>query len=106
MTGLSGSAGIAVVLAEKAIVSTDSRYCIAADKHVYCGWEIYCPGNSTAVIKFITDNTQAGDKIGANPFLFTTSSWNRYSDGLKDSNIILEERNLIALGAHKLLVIE
>ena len=73
MTGLTGSAGIAAVINNKAVVSTDSRYCIQAEIQVYCDWEIFCPGSRTQVIQFIAENTKSGDKIGANPFLFTST---------------------------------
>ena len=91
MTGLSGSAGTAVVTATSAAVVTDSRYCIAAEKEVYCDWEIICPGSSSNARKWLSDNLQRKDKVGADPFLFTESSWNAYKNHLDDYEIDLVE---------------
>ena len=54
MTGLTGSAGTAVVLKNgKAAIATDDRYCIQAAQQVYCGWEIICPGARNDIVDFI-----------------------------------------------------
>ena len=82
MTGLAGSAGIAIVIGTKALVSTDSRYCIQADVQVYCNWDIHCPGSEVDAIEYIIANSNSGDVIGANPFLFTPTTWSSYSNGL------------------------
>ena len=97
MSGLTGSAGIAVVLADKAILATDGRYCLQSNIQVYCNWDISCPGGEAEAIEYILANTNAGDLIGANPLLFTQSAWDRYSDALATKSVILQERNIYAI---------
>jgi len=93
MTGLSGSAGVSVVTATSAAVVTDSRYCIAAEKEVYCGWEIICPGSSANAREWLSENLKKNDTVGADPFLFTESSWKSYENHLNNFGIIVHEDN-------------
>ena len=123
ITGLTGSAGNAIVLKDSALVTTDSsqslkfknisllklktwkivfkwyvfnfhRYCIQAVKQVYCEWDIKCPGSTTDIKNFVSDRKEKIQKIGANPFLFTKSTWESYETSFKTDGIELVKDRL------------
>ncbi len=87
LTGFTGSAGVAAVLAGKAAVFTDGRYTIQlaqqADK------KIYALENSTKApyARWIADNAAAGQVIGYDPWLHTPKQ-------IDDMEKILSEKNI------------
>ena len=70
------------------------RYCIQAVKQVYCEWDIKCPGSTTDIKNFISDRKEKIKKIGANPFLFTKSTWESYETSFKTDGIELVKDRL------------
>jgi len=99
ISGLKGSAGEAIVLKNSAALKTDSRYCDSIPHQMDCNWETFCPGSTQNLIDFVGQELGTGAKIGADPFLFTESSWNYYQDGLSAKNIelIAINENLVDL---------
>lgn len=89
ISGLKGSAGEAIVLKNGAALKTDSRYCDSIPNQMDCNWETFCPGSTQNLIDFAAQELGTGAKIGADPFLFTESSWNYYHDGFGAKNIHL-----------------
>ncbi len=71
LTGFTGSAGTALVLADKAAILTDGRYTIQlvqqADKALYAFENI----PATSVAKWLGENAAAGNSIGYDPWLMT-----------------------------------
>lgn len=67
ISGFTGSAGTAVVTRDKAILWTDGRYFVQAEKELkYTGFELYKMGNPDypTLIEFLVDNVKANGKIG------------------------------------------
>ncbi len=71
LTGFTGSAGLAVVLTNKAVVMSDGRYTIQLKDEVDATQ--FSVADSTKIFtgKWLTDNAQNGANIGYDPKLFT-----------------------------------
>ncbi len=69
LTGFSGSAGTAVVLADKAAVISDGRYTLQLANQTDPA--IYSTSTDIQVHDWIATNLQAGGKLGYDPWLFT-----------------------------------
>ena len=99
ISGLHGSAGEAVVLESGAALKTDSRYCESVKVEVDCNWNTFCPGSMKDLVNFVGEETkgQVDVKIGADPFLFTESSWKSYETELAkfDITLVAIEENLV-----------
>ena len=76
LTGFTGSAGMAIVLAERAAIFIDGRYTLQAADEVDA--RLFAARHLTRepADKWLADTLQAGDKLGYDPWLHTT-------DGLK-----------------------
>jgi len=82
LTGFTGSAGMAVVLAEKAAFFTDGRYTLQAKAEVAPGFELY---NSSEVTpeSWIHEHTLNGAFLGYDPMLHTLASIRRYEQATR-----------------------
>lgn len=87
LTGFTGSAGIAAVLKEKAVVLSDGRYTIQLKNEVNNA--LYDTGNSveSSIENWIVKHTDAGLKIGFDPWLHTTQQIEKMRDVLKLASI-------------------
>ena len=73
LSGFQGSAGTAVVLADKAAIFTDGRYTIQVRKQVDgTQWE-YVAVPATSVADWLAGNVEGGDVIGYDPWLHTAA---------------------------------
>src|SRR5579872_2577461 len=73
LTGFTGSAGLAIVLSQKAAVFVDGRYTLQAGKQVDPkAWQVASlvdpPPES-----WLTDHLKAGDRLGFDPWLHTSA---------------------------------
>ena len=85
LTGFTGSAGAAVVLADKAAVFVDGRYTVQAesqvDKSVFAIEHLVdMPPN-----QWLAKNAKAGDRIGYDPWLHTSESVERLKQAAADA---------------------
>ena len=83
LTGFTGSAGMAVVLIQKAAVFVDGRYTLQATKQVdTAAWEVASlidpPPES-----WIAANLAAGDRLGFDPWLHTSAAAERLAKACK-----------------------
>jgi Xaa-Pro aminopeptidase len=81
LTGFSGSAGIAVVLGDKAAIFVDGRYMLQVREQI--DTDLFDPLNS-GVVKlsdWIADNAQSGAHIGYDPWLHTPDGLARMLPG-------------------------
>src|SRR6476469_3368605 len=77
LTGFTGSAGLAVVLAQEAAVFVDGRYTLQAAKQVDGqAWEIE-PLADPPPAHWLTTHLQAGDRLGFDPWLHTSAAAER-----------------------------
>ncbi len=74
LTGFGGSAGSAIVMADKAAIFTDGRYTIQVRDQVDGKFYDYVSVAETSPIDWIKANSIAGDVIGFDPWLHT-SDW-------------------------------
>jgi Xaa-Pro aminopeptidase len=97
LTGFTGSAGLAVVLTQKATVFVDGRYTLQAAKQVDPGaWEVASlidppPEN------WLTANLNDGDRLGFDPWLHTSAAAERLAKACKKAGaeLIAVESNPI-----------
>ena len=71
LTGFEGSAGAAVVLADKAAVFTDGRYTLQVREQVPGELFDYVSVPQTPTTDWLAANARAGDRIGYDPWLHT-----------------------------------
>ena len=71
LTGFGGSAGSAVVLAEKAAIFTDGRYTLQVREQVSGEDYAYIPVPQDSVAGWLGRETAAGQRIGYDPWLHT-----------------------------------
>lgn len=74
LTGFGGSAGSAIVMADKAAIFTDGRYTIQVRDQVDGQFYEYVSVAETSLVKWIEQNMSASDIIGYDPWLHT-SDW-------------------------------
>ena len=71
LTGFEGSAGSAVVLADKAAMFTDGRYTLQVREQVDGALYDYIALPATPTTDWLAANARAGDRIGYDPWLHT-----------------------------------
>ncbi len=71
LTGFCGSAGAAVVLADKAAMFTDGRYTLQVREQVESALYDYIAVPATPTTDWLAANVRAGDRIGYDPWLHT-----------------------------------
>jgi len=85
LTGFTGSAGAAVVLADTAAVFVDGRYTVQADAQV--DRDVFAIAHlvETPPSQWLTQNAKAGDRIGYDPWLHTSESVERLKQAAADA---------------------
>lgn len=97
MTGFTGSAGTAVVTQDKAVLFTDSRYWVQAEREMDCNWALEKQIWVSNIIEWITNTVPEGQHIGADPFTFSVDDWESYYSQLNkvNRNLTSIEENLV-----------
>ncbi|KAM3867009.1 xaa-Pro aminopeptidase 2 [Diretmus argenteus] len=91
MSGFTGSAGTAVVTLTKAVLWTDSRYWVQAERQMDCNWELEKDVSISSVADWlISEGGAEGGEIGFDPFLFSLKTQEDFSVNLAQSNCILK----------------
>ncbi|XP_061176383.1 xaa-Pro aminopeptidase 1-like isoform X2 [Saccostrea echinata] len=91
ISGLSGSAGLAIVTRTQAALWTDGRYFLQAEDELDCNWilmksgEPGVPSSTEWLISVLGTNA----KVGAYPFLINSGSYERYEKALSQRNITM-----------------
>ncbi|KAM9795128.1 xaa-Pro aminopeptidase 2 [Neosynchiropus ocellatus] len=85
MTGFTGSAGTAVVTQTRAVLWTDSRYWLQAEREMDCNWELERDASSQSVAKWLIAELPADSLIGFDPFLFSLKVHESYASTLEFS---------------------
>ncbi len=97
LTGFTGSAGVAVILKDSAVVMSDGRYTIQLAQQV--DNSVYDTDNNTktSIEDILLQGAKQNDTIGFDPRLFTLAQIEKIQIKLKDSGIGLqsESKNLI-----------
>nr|XP_027231947.1 xaa-Pro aminopeptidase 1-like [Penaeus vannamei] len=91
ISGFSGSAGTAVVTLEQQALWTDGRYFLQADDELDCNW-LLMKGGIDGVPKeeeWLAKTLHPGARVGADPRLQGSESWEKLAEKLAKSNIEL-----------------
>src|SRR6478735_5310946 len=72
LTGFTGSAGITIVLADKAALFVDGRYTLAAKTQVDTSVFTIVPVADTSPERWLEQNLSSDAKLGSDPWLHTT----------------------------------
>lgn len=93
LTGFSGSAGTAVITAEKAILWTDFRYYIQAEKQISGSeFELYKMGQPEVPTfqKWLTDTLKPGQSIGIDGGLFSMNNVKKFKTQVEEKELVLK----------------
>ncbi|RSU46168.1 aminopeptidase P family protein [Sphingomonas sp. S-NIH.Pt15_0812] len=89
LTGFEGSAGSAVVLADRAAIFTDGRYTIQVREQVSADDWAYVGVPATSVAAWLADHAPAGGRIGYDPWLHTRAWVREVEAALADTGAVL-----------------
>jgi len=95
LTGFSGSAGTAVVTLDTAILWTDFRYYIQAEKQIAGSFfKLYKMGEPDvpSFEKYLTDTLKPGDTIGIDANIFSMSSVKKYKTQFEGKGLLLDAK--------------
>ncbi|XP_033740983.1 xaa-Pro aminopeptidase 1-like isoform X3 [Pecten maximus] len=95
ISGMSGSAGRAVILQNKAALWTDGRYFLQAEDELDCNWILMRQGEVgvPSVTEWVEANLLSGQKFGANTYLIKNIEWTEMSEALGKKGVTLEGVN-------------
>src|ERR1700737_2380517 len=97
LTGFTGSAGVAIVLADKAAIFVDGRYTLQARAEVDAGSFSQEHLVETPPAKWLATNVRRGARIGYEPWLVTVGEVRRFAEACKGA-----EAELAALAENPL----
>lgn len=92
ISDFTGSAGTAVVSGEKALLWTDGRYFLQADKELDAScWELMKQGvdGVPTIPEWLAKNIPSGGVVGFNPFLMSLTQFKSYEAALTENGISL-----------------
>ncbi|XP_060069238.1 xaa-Pro aminopeptidase 1-like isoform X3 [Ylistrum balloti] len=92
ISGMSGSAGRAVVLQNKAALWADGRYFLQAEDELDCHWILMKLGEEgvPTVTEWIEANLMDGQSFGVNTYLIKNVEWDEMSKDLAKKGITLK----------------
>ncbi|XP_027360008.1 aminopeptidase P1 isoform X1 [Abrus precatorius] len=97
VSGFSGSAGLALVTKNKALLWTDGRYFLQAEQQLSDQWELMRIGEDPAVDIWMADNLRKDASIGVDPWCIsidTAQRWERAFAG-KQQRLVQTTKNLV-----------
>jgi Xaa-Pro aminopeptidase len=89
LSGFTGSAGVVVVLADKAALFVDGRYTLQAGTQVDTSVFTIVPISETSPEKWLSQNLPAGAKLGYDPWLHTVDGAERLGRACTDAGATL-----------------
>ena len=89
LTGFTGSAGVVVVLAERAALFVDGRYTLQAGTQVDTAVFTIVHSGETSPEKWLAQNLPAGAKLGYDPWLLTVDGAERLGRACTDAGATL-----------------
>ncbi|KAJ3587496.1 hypothetical protein NHX12_011093 [Muraenolepis orangiensis] len=89
MTGFTGSAGTTVVTATKAVLWTDSRYWVQAERQMDCNWKLERESSIGKICDWLLAEFPEGGKIGFDPFVFSLKTHEYYNVNLLPGSLLL-----------------
>ncbi|KAL3630321.1 actin patch protein [Castilleja foliolosa] len=97
VSGFSGSAGLALILANKALLWTDGRYFLQAEKQLSNKWKLMRMGEDPAVDIWIADNLPRDAAIGVDPWCVSVDTAQKWELAFakKQQKLIQTTKNLV-----------
>ncbi|PON76408.1 Creatinase [Parasponia andersonii] len=100
ISGFTGSAGTAVVTKDKAVLWTDGRYFLQAEKQLSSNWILMRAGNLGVPTtgEWLNDVLAPGGRIGIDPFLFSSDAAEELRQAIAKKNhelVFLYDINLV-----------
>ncbi len=89
LTGFTGSAGLAIVLKDRAVLFVDARYTIQVRDQVDLAVVEPVPLASTSPEKWLEANLPAGTKLGYDPWLHKPGQIERYAKAVRNAGATL-----------------
>ena len=90
LTGFTGSAGLAIVLDEKAAIFIDGRYILQAEAEVPKDLFDRCSLANYPPTDWFSDNLRPSIKVGYDPWLMTPNQITHYQAAFKKANAVLK----------------
>ncbi|XP_076804683.1 xaa-Pro aminopeptidase 1-like [Clavelina lepadiformis] len=93
ISGFTGSAGTAVITQKEAALWTDGRYFLQAEQELDTNWILMKMGlkDTPSIEDWLCSVLPEGSYVGVNPFLYSSSSWNKMKIALeKQGHRLLE----------------
>ncbi|KAL6498131.1 actin patch protein [Orobanche gracilis] len=97
VSGFTGSAGLALILANEALLWTDGRYFLQAEKQLSNLWKLMRIGEDPSVDVWIADNLPSDAAIGVDPWCIsvdTAQKWER-AFAKKQQKLIKTTTNIV-----------
>jgi Xaa-Pro aminopeptidase len=92
LTGFTGSAGLAIVLAERAALFVDGRYTLQARQEVdMARFELRHISEQPAA-EWLAEHLKQGDRLGIDPWLHTPAELERYGTAAEGAGALLAEQ--------------
>ncbi|KAK6150943.1 hypothetical protein DH2020_015875 [Rehmannia glutinosa] len=97
VSGFSGSAGLALVLANEALLWTDGRYFLQAEKQLSNQWKLMRMGEDPAVDIWMADNLPSDAAIGVDPWCISVDTAQKWEHAFakKQQKLIQTTKNLV-----------
>ncbi|KAG7329147.1 hypothetical protein KOW79_007321 [Hemibagrus wyckioides] len=89
MSGFTGSSGTGVVTQDKAVLWTDSRYWVQAERQMDCNWELERDVSISSITKWLIKELPEEHEVGYDPFLFSVDTFDAYNNNLAPANRML-----------------
>ena len=89
LTGFTGSAGIAIVLTDRAAIFVDGRYTLQAEQQVDDSLFARCHVSDTAPDSWLAKHLKSGQQLGYDPWLHTLDQRDRFAAATKSAGATL-----------------
>lgn len=90
MTGFTGSAGLCIVLADKAALFTDGRYTLQASNQIDTNLIEVIDSTTLSPRDWLAEKTEEGQIIGLDPWLHTIGECKRYTRKLAENGVSIQ----------------
>ncbi|AEV39931.1 Metallopeptidase family M24 (plasmid) [Pseudovibrio sp. FO-BEG1] len=88
-TGFTGSAGLAIITADQAVMFVDGRYTVQVRNQCSSDLFSYQHIFDEPLENWISANMKAGQQIGVDPMLIPSTWWDRFAGGAEDAGAVL-----------------
>lgn len=97
VSGFTGSAGLALILKNEALLWTDGRYFLQATQELSERWKLMRIGEDPLVESWIADNLDKDATIGVDPWCLSVDTAHRWEKAFmkKGQKLVQLERNLV-----------